>query len=139
MISYDSIKKLSADLYDWSLKKIPEDTKSRLDEALKYETGENARKVLNFMIKSSKLAEEKERFLCSDAGVPVYSVKIGSQANFEGDIKISGIGLSDDVSNFDGIDEIKIVSPKVLFTFLCVKFELVDCPFKCNKLSRMLN
>ena len=87
MISYDLIKKLSADLYDWSLKKIPEDTKSRLDEALKHETGENAKKVLNFMIKSSKLAEEKERFLCSDAGVPVYSVKIGSQANFEGDIK----------------------------------------------------
>ncbi len=106
MISYDSIKKLSADLYDWSLKKIPEDTKSRLDEALKHETGENARKVLNFMIKSSKLAEEKERFLCSDAGVPVYSVKIGSQANFEGDIKRAFV---------EGFDElVKRIDPPLL-------------------------
>jgi fumarate hydratase subunit alpha len=39
------------------------------------------------MIRSAELAEEKERFLCSDAGVPVYSVKIGSQARFEGNIK----------------------------------------------------
>tara|TARA_Y100000741_G_scaffold338192_1_gene298084 strand:+ start:723 stop:1898 length:1176 start_codon:yes stop_codon:yes gene_type:complete len=31
--------------------------------------------------------------------------------DFEGDIKISGIGLSDDMSIFDGIDGIKIVSP----------------------------
>ncbi len=87
MIAYESIKKLSGDLYDWSLKKIPEDTKLRLNRALDIETGENAKKVLQFMIKSSQLAEEKERFLCSDAGVPVYAVKIGTQARFEGDIK----------------------------------------------------
>ena len=31
--------------------------------------------------------------------------------DFEGDIKISSVGLSDDVSIFDGVDEIKIVSP----------------------------
>ena len=31
--------------------------------------------------------------------------------DFEGDIKISGVGLSDDVSIFDGVDEILIVSP----------------------------
>ncbi len=31
--------------------------------------------------------------------------------DFEGDIKISGIGLSEDLSVFDSVDEIKIVSP----------------------------
>ena len=31
--------------------------------------------------------------------------------DFEGDIKISGIGLSDDLSIFDRVDEIEIVSP----------------------------
>ena len=31
--------------------------------------------------------------------------------DFEGDIKISGIGLSHDAEIFDGVDEIKIVSP----------------------------
>ena len=87
MISYDQIKQVSADLYEWSLKKIPEDTKLRLAEAYAEESGEGARKVLNFMIRSAVRAEEKDRFLCSDAGVPVYSVKIGSQAVFSGDIK----------------------------------------------------
>ncbi|MCR9134677.1 MAG: fumarate hydratase [Alphaproteobacteria bacterium] len=87
MIDYEQIKRVSADLYEWSLKKIPEDTKARLADAYEEETGEGARKVLNFMIQSAKRAEEKDRFLCSDAGVPVYSVKIGSQAVFSGDIK----------------------------------------------------
>lgn len=87
MIDYEQIKRVSADLYEWSLKKIPEDTKVRLAEAYEEETGEGARKVLNFMIQSAKRAEEKDRFLCSDAGVPVYSVKIGSQAVFAGDLK----------------------------------------------------
>ncbi|MEX3007705.1 fumarate hydratase [Hoeflea sp. TYP-13] len=87
MISYDQIKQVSADLYEWSLKKIPEDTKLRLAEAYAEESGEGAKKVLNFMIRSAERAEEKDRFLCSDAGVPVYSVKIGSQAVFSGDIK----------------------------------------------------
>lgn len=87
MIAYDAIKKLSGDLYEWSLKKIPEDTKARLAEAHSTETGENAKKVLQFMIRSAKRAEEEDRFLCSDAGVPVYAVKIGSQARFEGDLK----------------------------------------------------
>ncbi len=87
MISYDAIKRLSGDLYDWSLKKIPEDTKVRLAEAESMETGANAKKVLQFMIHSARVAEEEGRFLCSDAGVPVYAVKVGSQARFEGDVK----------------------------------------------------
>ncbi|PHR96911.1 MAG: fumarate hydratase [Blastopirellula sp.] len=87
MITYDAIKRLSGDLYDWSLKKIPEDTKERLAEAHRNETGENAKKVLQFMIHSAKKAEEEGQFLCSDAGIPVYAVKIGSQARFEGDLK----------------------------------------------------
>ncbi|MFV1494780.1 fumarate hydratase [Phaeobacter sp. JH20_02] len=102
MIRYDALRRLTGDLYDWSLKKIPEDTKARLAEAYAEETGENAKKVLNFMIRSSELAEEHDRFLCSDAGVPVYSVKIGSQARFEGDVKSAFVdGFGDLVERID--------------------------------------
>ncbi|MEM9576326.1 MAG: fumarate hydratase [Pseudomonadota bacterium] len=97
MIKYEALRRLTGDLYDWSLKKIPEDTKERLAEAYAEETGENARKVLNFMIRSSELAEEHDRFLCSDAGVPVYSVKIGSQARFDGDVKSAFVAGFDDL------------------------------------------
>jgi len=102
MISYEQVKQVSADLYEWSLKKIPEDTKARLAEAYEQESGEGARKVLNFMIQSAKRAEEKDRFLCSDAGVPVYSVKIGSQAVFSGDLKRAfADGFEDLVARID--------------------------------------
>ncbi|MEK0165673.1 MULTISPECIES: fumarate hydratase [unclassified Phaeobacter] len=102
MIRHDALRRLTGDLYDWSLKKIPEDTKARLAEAYAEETGENAKKVLNFMIRSSELAEEHDRFLCSDAGVPVYSVKIGSQARFEGDVKSAFVdGFGDLVERID--------------------------------------
>lgn len=102
MISYEQVKQVSADLYEWSLKKIPEDTKARLAEAYEHESGEGARKVLNFMIQSAKRAEEKDRFLCSDAGVPVYSVKIGSQAVFSGDLKRAfADGFEDLVARID--------------------------------------
>ena len=106
MISYNLIKQVSGDLYDWSLKKIPEDTKLRLNQAINNETGENAKKVLDFMIRSSQIAEEKGRFLCSDAGVPVYLVEIGSQAKFESDIKRAFV---------DGFDElVKRIDPPLL-------------------------
>ncbi len=106
MISYEQIKTVSADLYERSLKKIPEDTKARLAEAFETESGEGARKVLDFMIRSAARAEEKDRFLCSDAGVPVYAVKIGSQAVFSGDIRRAFV---------DGFDElVRRIDPPLL-------------------------
>ena len=39
------------------------------------------------MLGSAQKAEEEDRFVCSDAGVPVYHVTIGSAARLEGDIK----------------------------------------------------
>lgn len=97
MISYDQIRTVSADLYEWSLKKIPDDTRQRLEDAHAEETGESARKVLDFMLRSARRAEEKDRFLCSDAGVPVYSVKIGSQAVFSGDVRRAFVDGFDDL------------------------------------------
>jgi fumarate hydratase subunit alpha len=86
-ITYDAVKALSADLYDWSLRAVPTDTKDGLRRALETETQDGARKVLRMMLGSAQKAEEEDRFVCSDAGVPVYHVTIGSAARLEGDIK----------------------------------------------------
>jgi fumarate hydratase subunit alpha len=86
-ITYDAVKALSAQLYDWSLRRVPEDTKAGLRQALERESHEGARNVLRMMLGSAKRAEEEERFVCSDAGVPVYHVTIGTAARLEGDIK----------------------------------------------------
>jgi fumarate hydratase subunit alpha len=86
-ITYDMVKTVSAELYEGSLKKIPEDTKAALQRANDAETSEGARKILTMMLKSAHAAESGNRHVCSDAGVPVYCVTIGTAARLEGNIK----------------------------------------------------
>ncbi len=86
-ITYELVKSVSAQLYAGSLKKIPEDTKDALRKAEQAETHEGARKILAMMLRSATAAETSNRHVCSDAGVPVYFVRIGTAAQFEGNIK----------------------------------------------------
>ncbi|WP_431305691.1 fumarate hydratase [Sediminicoccus sp. BL-A-41-H5] len=86
-ITYEAVKSLSAQLYDWSLRRVPEDTKLGLRRALEAETQHGAQQVLKMMLGSAQRAETEERFICSDAGVPVYHVTLGTAARLEGDIK----------------------------------------------------
>ncbi|MGZ3409736.1 MAG: fumarate hydratase [Xanthobacteraceae bacterium] len=86
-ITYDMVKSISAQLYESCLKKIPEDTKMALQDAAQAETNEGARKILAMMLKSAHAAETTNRHVCSDAGVPVYFVKIGTAARLDGPIK----------------------------------------------------
>lgn len=86
-ITYEAVKSLSAQLYDWSLRRVPDDTKLGLRRALAAETQHGARKVLQMMLGSAQRAETEERFICSDAGVPTYHVTIGTAAPLQGDIK----------------------------------------------------
>jgi fumarate hydratase subunit alpha len=100
------VKRLSAQLYDWSLRRVPEDTKFGLRRALEAETHDGARQVLKMMLGSAQRAEDDERFVCSDAGVPVYHVTIGTAARLEGDIKAA---ISD---GFD--DLVATINPPLL-------------------------
>jgi fumarate hydratase subunit alpha len=86
-ITYAMVKSVSAELYERCLKKIPEDTKAALREAAEAETNEGARKILAMMLRSAHAAETSNRHVCSDAGVPVYFVKIGTDARLDGPIK----------------------------------------------------
>jgi len=86
-ITYDMVKMAAAELYGRCLKKIPEDTKGALRQALGAETNEGARKILTMMLNSAQVAEDTDRHVCSDAGVPVYFVKLGTAAQIEGNIK----------------------------------------------------
>jgi fumarate hydratase subunit alpha len=105
-ITYDAVKTLSAQLYDWSLRRVPEDTKLGLRMALERETQHGAQQVLKMMLGSAKRAEEDDRFICSDAGVPTYHVTIGTAAKLEGDFKAA-------IS--DGFDElVATIKPPLL-------------------------
>jgi fumarate hydratase subunit alpha len=105
-ITYDLIKSISKELYERSLKSVPEDTIEALQKSLATETNEIAKENLKMMLKSVKTAEQSGCFLCADSGIPQYLVKIGTRLSIEGDIK---------KAITDGFDElVKTISPPIL-------------------------
>jgi fumarate hydratase subunit alpha len=86
-ISHEQITQLTADLYEWSLKKIPDDTRAALAAAVPRETNDTGRKTLTIMLKSADAAHETGGLVCSDVGIPTYSVKIGTRVVFEGPVR----------------------------------------------------
>ena len=105
-ITYEAVKSVAAELYGACLMKIPEDTKEALKSAYEAESNEGARKILALMLRSATAAETTRSHVCSDAGVPVYFVKIGTAARLEGNIKQA-------IS--DGFDElVATIEPPIL-------------------------
>ena len=86
-ITYDLVKKVTADLYGWSLRKVPDDTLAAMARARDAETNEVARRTLGILLRSAEMAETQDRLVCSDSGVPAFSIKIGTAARLQGDIK----------------------------------------------------
>ena len=86
-ITYDLVKSVAAQVYEAALKKVPEDTKDALRRAMDTETNEVSRKTLNFMLRSALAAEEKDHLVCSDSGIPVYFVKVGTGATLGFDVR----------------------------------------------------
>ena len=86
-ITYDIMKEATAQLYEWSLRKVPDDTLDALRRARETETHEIARRTLGILLRSAEMAETQDRLVCSDSGVPVYFIQIGTATRPEGDIK----------------------------------------------------
>lgn len=86
-IEFDTLKQVSAQLYDRSLRGIPDDTRKALVQADGHERNETARQTLRLMLKSADAAQASQQFICSDAGVPVFFVKVGAQARFAGNVR----------------------------------------------------
>lgn len=87
MITHQAISDLTADLYDWSLRMVPDDALAGLRAARESETSEVARSTLTMMLASAERAAANKGFVCSDAGVPVYFVRYGTRCGFAGDVR----------------------------------------------------
>lgn len=87
MIDARTIKMVTAQMYERSLKRIPADTKAALRRADQTESNATAKSTLANMLESAEAAELSSLFVCSDAGVPVYFVRVGTQARLEGSIR----------------------------------------------------
>lgn len=86
-ISSELIKSVTAALYERSLRKIPLDAMDALVGAAQVESNETARHTLRIMIKSAEEAEKTGQFVCSDSGVPVYFIRVGTQVQFSGHVR----------------------------------------------------
>ncbi|MBN8944051.1 MAG: fumarate hydratase [Rhizobiales bacterium] len=105
-ITYDLVKEVTANLYEWSLKRIPQNSKEALKRAQETESSASARRTLAFMLDSAEVAEKTGRFVCSDAGIPTYFVRIGTGVRMEGDIKRAIV---------DGFDHlVQTIDPPIL-------------------------
>jgi fumarate hydratase subunit alpha len=81
------IRQVSAELYERALKRVPFDARQALQAADVVEPDPTARHTLRLMMRSADAAEREGHFVCSDAGVPVYVLHVGTQARFEGDVR----------------------------------------------------
>lgn len=96
------VKSVSADLYNRSLRRIPPDTLAALRAATSSERSDVGRQTLLTMIDSAEEAERTEHFVCSDAGIPTYFVRIGTRVTLDGDIKQAiSDGFDDLVASID--------------------------------------
>ncbi len=87
MITDADISAVTKALYDRALRKVPEDSKAALAAARQTESNDTARQTLDLMLASARLSETKRQFVCSDAGVPTYYVRIGTQADWRANIR----------------------------------------------------
>ena len=83
-VTYEQMRAVSAELYAAALKKVPDNTLDALRRAIGTESHELARRTLEIMLRSAEKAEREDRLVCSDAGVPVYVVEIGTAVRIGG-------------------------------------------------------
>ncbi len=101
-ITSQQIRSLTSSLYEWSLKKVPDDTLAALRRAQGLERDAVGRKTLTIMLKSADAAERESHLVCTDVGIPTYSVKIGTRVQFDGPVRQAIVdGFADLVARID--------------------------------------
>lgn len=88
-ITDDMVIEATMASYSRCLRKVPDDIKAAIARAMEAESSETARRTLALQLKSADLAERSNCFVCSDSGVPVYFVTVGSAAPLACDFKAS--------------------------------------------------
>lgn len=64
-------------LIDKAVKTIPKDVKKAIVEAYETETSEIGVKMLEAIVENIRIAEEEDRLICQDTGIPVFIVEEG--------------------------------------------------------------
>lgn len=86
-INSTTLKQVTAQLYERSLKAIPDDTRAFLQRASGAESSPTGKATLSIMLESADGARRNGTLVCSDVGIPTYSIKIGTRVQFDGPVR----------------------------------------------------
>jgi fumarate hydratase subunit alpha/L(+)-tartrate dehydratase alpha subunit len=81
---YKVVEEAGKELYIRALCDLPPDVRTALNRAYERETKPTAKEVFKAMLKTVEIADEKKTLICQDTGLPIYMVKIGSLAPWNG-------------------------------------------------------
>jgi tartrate/fumarate subfamily iron-sulfur-dependent hydro-lyase alpha chain len=76
-IDYGLIENVARDLYIRALKELPPDVLGALQRACERETNLTARTILQTILRSIAVSQEKGLLICQDTGLPVYLLTVG--------------------------------------------------------------
>ncbi|MCW8199386.1 fumarate hydratase [Verminephrobacter aporrectodeae subsp. tuberculatae] len=97
-----TLQRVTAQLYERCLKAIPDDTRAALERAETTETSATGKHTLRIMLQSADAAQQGNALLCTDVGIPVYSIKIGTRVQFDGPVRAAITrGFADLVQHID--------------------------------------
>ena len=96
MITKKLIKDVTINILKRAETTLPEDVKQALSRAYEQETNKIARVQLKAMLDNVKLAEELQRPLCQDTGLPLFFVTLGS-GNINVNLNDIGSGIREGV------------------------------------------
>lgn len=86
-ISHTLIKNVATDLYERSLKHVPDGTIKAIKSAINTERNPVAIKTLELMLESATNAQINDIPICSDSGIPIYYVNLGTAVELSADPK----------------------------------------------------
>ncbi len=80
---FKTVEELCKELYIKALKDLPPDVRTTLQAAYEKEETETGKQVLATMLETVKIADEKNRIICQDTGIPIYFVKVGNKLSVD--------------------------------------------------------
>ncbi|MCF6092851.1 fumarate hydratase [Microaerobacter geothermalis] len=83
-INYHKVEEVMKDLYIRALKDLPEDVRIALKEAYRREESPIGKKILETMLQSVEVADDKSLLVCQDTGIPVFFITVGNNVRFDG-------------------------------------------------------
>ncbi|MCP5145950.1 MAG: fumarate hydratase [Gammaproteobacteria bacterium] len=86
-IGHAIVKSVAAELYARALRQVPGETQAALRHLATAESNPTARRTIAIQLESAAEAQAQQTFVCSDAGIPVYVVRIGTGVRLQGDIR----------------------------------------------------